>query len=62
MHPAMLEVFDVETGATLLRFPVDAREMVATGQYSLTAPVLMPANAIEDGDTIEDAPAPKRKR
>ncbi|GMU66516.1 MAG: hypothetical protein AMXMBFR36_27900 [Acidobacteriota bacterium] len=31
-------VYDVATGERLVRFPVDAREMVASGAYSLDPP------------------------
>ena len=59
MHPALVPVYDVETGATLLRFPIDARELVASGGYSYTAPVLAPAPE----PVADEAPvAPKRKR
>jgi hypothetical protein len=60
MHPAMVPVFDQETGATLLRFPVDARELCATGAFSLTPPVVVAA--VEEPPVEEAAPAPKRRR
>lgn len=36
-------VYDRETGAPLEVFPVDAREMVASGQYTTTPPALVEA-------------------
>jgi hypothetical protein len=39
-------VYDLSTGATLLRWPVDARVMVASGAFSYEAPA------------VDDAPAP----
>lgn len=65
----MLDVYDVETGATLRRSPVDAREMVASGQYSMTPPAVAsdeppagdPIN-VPVGPPVGEMAAPKRKR
>jgi hypothetical protein len=50
----MVDVFDVETGATLRRFPVDARALCATGQFSMTPPepmlVAEPSGELQAGE------------
>jgi hypothetical protein len=64
----MVDVFHVETGATLRRFPVDARELVASGQYAFTAPpapVIVPGVAASRAPEMVEPvtpPAPKRRR
>ena len=57
----MVDVFHVETGATLRRFPVDAREICASGEYAMTPPAVV--EEVEDStDSDVTTSAPKRKR
>jgi hypothetical protein len=55
----MVDVFDVETGATLRRFPVDARALCATGQFSMTPPepmlVAEPSGEAQAGEISDPA-------
>ena len=53
MSDGRVTVYDLTTGATLLRWSVDAREMVAAGGYSFTAPAVDPVAAIAESDDIE---------
>jgi hypothetical protein len=45
--PEQVAVYDVITGATLLRWSVDAREMVRTGAYSFDSPVVLVSDVTE---------------
>ncbi len=62
-------IYDVTTGAMLLRWSVDARACVASGSYSYEPPVLAPAEdavaAPHLGDAVPavvDAPAKRKRR
>lgn len=68
-----IPVYDRATGAMLLRWPIDVREMVKSGEYTTTPPEPIepepepePASEpVADApalDAAADALAPKRKR
>lgn len=65
---AQVPVYDRASGAMLLRWPIDAREMVRSGEYSMTPPEPAPVaevpqdEAPQDGAPAADMPTAKRRR
>jgi hypothetical protein len=57
-----VEVFDCATGASLLRWPVDARELVASGAYAFTPPAPVAAEPAPAADDEPEAHYTSRSR
>lgn len=55
-HPLRWTVYHVETGEPVEAWPVDARELVATGEYTFTAPAGV--GSAPSGDEAQTAPEP----
>lgn len=62
VHAGKVVVFDRATGERLERWPVDARELLATGDYAASPPDTAIAPDASAAPVVEPVPSPTPRR